>query len=60
MKGAIPPLPFQKGDTGVVSFHKSIASNFMACQDQLDTYSLQLLTHPQNSEWFSIIYVIIF
>jgi len=30
----------------------------MACQDQLDTYSLQLLTHPQNSEWFSIIYKI--
>jgi len=34
--------------------------NFMAYEDRLETNLLQLLVHPENSEWFSIIFVIVF
>jgi len=32
----------------------------MAYEDRLETNLLQLLVHPENSEWFSIIFVIVF
>jgi len=32
----------------------------MIYQDRLETNSLQLFARTQNSEWFSIIYIIIF
>ena len=32
----------------------------MVYQDQLETNFLQLFGHPENSEWFSIISVVIF
>jgi len=32
----------------------------MVYQDRLKTYLLQLLTHPETLEWFSVISVIIF
>jgi len=34
--------------------------NFMVYQDRLETYLLQLFTHPDTSEWFSIVSVINF
>jgi len=34
--------------------------NFMVYHDRLETNSLQLFRHPENSEWFSIISGIIF
>jgi len=45
-----------------VPFYKSIIGNgnFMVYQDRLETNLLQLFTHPENSEWFSIISAIIF
>jgi len=59
--GGIATLPFQQGETGAeVPFHKSIIGNFMVYQDWLETNLLQLFGHPENSEWFSIISVIIF
>ena len=59
--GSIPPLPFQKGCNGAaVLFHNSIIGNFMVYQDRLEINLLQLFGHPDNSEWFSIISVIIF
>jgi len=32
----------------------------MVDKDRLETNLLQLFAHPENSEWFSIIFVIIF
>jgi len=59
--GGIAPLPVQKGATGAeVPFHNSIIDNFMVYQDRLETNLLQLFGHPEISEWFSIISVIIF
>jgi len=43
-----------------VRFHKQITDNFVFFQDQLETNLLQLFAHPQNSEWFSITFAIIF
>jgi len=43
-----------------VPFHDSIVDNFMFYQDKLETNLLQLFAHPDNSEWFSIIFAIIF
>jgi len=40
--------------------HNSIVGNFMICHDQLETNLLQLFSHPESSEWFSIISVFIF
>jgi len=59
--GALPPCPFKKKATAVeVPFHDSIVDNFMFYQDKLETNLLQLFAHPDNSEWFSIIFAIIF
>ena len=59
--GGIAPLPYWKGgSTGVeMPFHESAICNFMAYQDRIQTNLLQLFTYPGNSEWFSIISVII-
>ena len=46
--------------TNTSAFHNSIAGNFMVYQDRLETNLLQIFRHPGNSEWFSIISVIIF
>jgi len=40
-------------------FQKRITGNLMVYQDRLEAYLLLLFAHPQISEWFSIIYVII-
>jgi len=40
-------------------FYKSIIGNFVVYQDRLETNLLKLFTHPENSEWFSIISAII-
>jgi len=37
----------------------SIVANFMVYEDRLQTNLLQLFTDPENSEWFSIISIII-
>jgi len=31
----------------------------MVCQDRPETNLLQLFGHPENSEWFSVIFIII-
>jgi len=55
------PLNFQKVENGAEApFHSSIAGNFMIYRDRLETHLLQLFTHPETSEWFSIISVSIF
>jgi len=41
-------------------FHNSIVSNFMVYQDRFETNFLQLFMHPQLSERFPTISVIIF
>jgi len=43
-----------------VPFHNSIIGNFLVYQDKLETNLFQLFRNPANSEWFSIISVIIF
>jgi len=59
--GGIAPLTFPKGATGTeVPFHNSIIGNFMVYQDRPETNLLQLFGHLENSEWFSVIFVIIF
>jgi len=61
MTGALSPFPLKRGPTGAqVPLHNSIISNFMIYQDRLETNLLQLFAHTQNSEWFSIIFVIYF
>ena len=40
-------------------FHHSIVDNFMVYQDRIETNLLQLFAQQENSEWFSIISVII-
>ena len=46
--------------SNTTAFHNSIIGNFVVYQDRLETNLLQLLGHPKNSEWFSIISVTIF
>jgi len=41
-----------------VPFHKNIMGSFMVYQYRLETYSLELIARPENSEWFSIISVV--
>jgi len=61
MTGALPPLPFERGATRAqVPLCNSIISNFMIYEDRLERNLLQLFAHTRNSEWFSIITVIIF
>jgi len=58
--GGVVPVTFQKGGNGAeVPRHNSIIGNFMMCQDRIETNFLQLSAHPENSEWFSLISVII-
>jgi len=53
--------PFKRGATGAeVPFHNSIIGNFMVYHDRLEINLLQLFRHPENSERFFIISVIIF
>jgi len=46
--------------TSTTVFHNSTIGNFVVYQDRIETQSLQLSEYPENSEWFSIISVIIF
>ena len=46
--------------SNTTTFHNSIIGNFMVYQDWLETKLLQLFEHPENSEWFSTNFVIIF
>jgi len=43
-----------------VPFYNSIIGNFIVYKDRIETYLLKLCAHPENSEWFSVISVIIF
>jgi len=51
-------LTFQIGGRG--AFHNSIIGNLIINQDRIDRNLLQLLAHPENSEWCSTISVSIF
>jgi len=52
-------LPFRKGSNGAdVPFHNSIIGNFIVYQDRIHTDLLKLCAHAENSEWFSVIFVI--
>ena len=56
-----PLCPFKRGAMGAeVRFHNSNIGNFMVYQDRLEINLLQLFRHPEISEWFSVISVIIF
>jgi len=46
--------------SNTIVFHNSIIGNFMVYRDRLETNLLLLFRHPENSEWFSKISVIIF
>jgi len=41
-------------------FHNSIIGTFIVYQDGIETVLLKLYAHPENSEWFSVISVIVF
>ena len=41
-------------------FHNSIIGNFIVYQDRTETDLWKLCVHPENSEWFSVISVVIF
>jgi len=43
-----------------VPFHNSVVGNYMVYQNRIETNMFAAFAHPQNSEWFSIISVIIF
>jgi len=43
-----------------VYFHNSIIGIFVVYQSRIETDLLKLCAHPENSEWFSVISVIIF
>jgi len=58
--GDIAPCLFKKGATGQeVPLHNSVIGNLTVYQDWLETNSLQLFAHPENSEWFIIFEVCI-
>jgi len=56
----LQPLHPHTPTSNNTAFHNSIIGNFMVYQDRLETNLLQLFRHPENSEWFSMISVIIF
>ena len=61
MAGASPTCPLNGGQRGRrCRFQNIIVSNFVAYQDRIDTNLLQLFAHPEDSKWFSIIYVVTF
>jgi len=43
-----------------VPFYNSIIGNVIFYQDRIETDLLNLCVHPENSEWSSVISVIIF
>jgi len=43
-----------------VPFYDSIIGNFIVYQDRIETDLLKLCVHPKNSEWFSVISIVIF
>ena len=57
--GGIVPSALSKGGQGGQKClsHNSIIGNFMVYQDRLESNSLQLFEHPENSE-FCIIFII--
>jgi len=59
---ASPTLPFQKGGNGGggAFCYNSVIDHFMVYQHRIETHLLQQFTQQENSEWFSIISVIIF
>jgi len=59
---ALPTLPFQKGGKGGggAFCYNSVIDHFMVYQHRIETHLLQQFTQQENSEWFSIISVIIF
>ena len=60
-RGHCPASPFKMGATAAeVSFHKTIISNLIVYQDRTEIHFLKLSAHPENSEWFSTVSVIIF
>jgi len=61
MAGALPPLPFQRGDTGAeVPIHNGIIGNYMVIKIDLKQIYCRYSGVQKNPEWFSIISVIIF
>jgi len=60
MMGTFPPCPFTKGARGAVPFYENVIGNFMVYQVLIETNLLQLFTHPETSDWFSIFSGIIF
>jgi len=59
--GALSPCPFKREAAGAeVLFHNSIVGNFINFQYRLETNLLQLFAHPEKSEWFDVISVIMF
>jgi len=53
-------LPFGKGTNGAdVPFHNSIIGIFVVYRNQIETDLLKLCAHLENSEWFSVISVVI-
>jgi len=60
MTGAFPPCPFKRGATVAgCLFHSIIMGDVMFYQDRTEINLLQPFAHPENSDWFSIISVII-
>jgi len=39
---------------------KRIIGDFIVYQDRIETVLLKLCAHPENSEWFSVMSVIVF
>jgi len=55
------PCPLLRGATWAeVPFHNSIICHFMVYKDRLEKTLLQLFAHPEHSEWFSRIFIIIY
>jgi len=61
LAGALPPILPKKGETEAgVPCRNNIAGNVMVHPYRIETNLLQLFAHPESSEGFSVIYVIIF
>jgi len=53
--------PFERGAMGrICLFNNSIIGNFIVYKDRIETVLLKLSAHPENSDWFSVIFVIVF
>ena len=50
----------ERATVAYVPCYKSIVSNFMVYQDQIETNLLQLFAHQETSQWFYIIFGVIF